>query len=245
MQEHTKFDPHRISWTPEKVSRVWDFISSHSTGLEKSFSVLKGDALLRFLQHHRVALAGHVLDFGCGPGYLLEKLVTKGITCTGLELSQESLDEARRRIGDHDNLKELVLVDGLPAPLPDEAFDVVFLIEILEHVLDRDLDLVSREVLRLLKVGGMLVVTVPNQEDLQTGMVMCPECGCIFHRVQHVRSWNVGEMSAWMNRAGFEEVICKPTYLTDETLLSKARACAYRVLRMSLPNLVYVGRKPT
>jgi len=244
MPVNMKFDPHRISWTAEKVNRFWDFFSSRSSGLELSFSMLKGSSLLRFLQHHRVSLGDRVLDFGCGPGYLLEKLIGKGLTCTGLELSRETIEEARRRIGGHARLNKLLLLEGFPVPLPDDEFDSVFLNEILEHVLDADLEVVSDEVRRLLKPGGVLIATVPNEEDLQAGEVICPDCGCVFHRVQHVRSWNAGDMTAFMSQAGFEEMICQPAYLTDETLLSKARACAYRVLRMSLPNLIYIGRKP-
>lgn len=99
--------------------------------------------------------AGKVLDIGCGQGYVLSALRARGWAVTGTELSEESARHAREalrldvRVGDIQNLD-----------LPGEAFDLIVMWHVLEHVPApvAQLHIVSG----LLKPGGLLLVAVPN-----------------------------------------------------------------------------------
>ncbi len=98
---------------------------------------------------------GKVLDIGCGRGLLLDKLRKHGWTPLGTELSEDAAAFARNR------LKLPVLTQPLEEiGLPSSGFDLVILWHVLEHVQSpRDM---VREVARILKPGGTLLVAVPN-----------------------------------------------------------------------------------
>lgn len=101
-----------------------------------------------------------ILDCGCGRGFYLKMLRHLGnARLFGIDLELPYLRKARR------NTAHLpaVLVSNASIyhlPYPDETFDAVILSEILEHV-DRDVDAL-REVRRVLKPGGLALITVPH-----------------------------------------------------------------------------------
>ena len=104
---------------------------------------------------------GKVLDIGCGRGLLLNKLRQRGWDPQGTELSEEAATYAR------DRLDLPVTTETLEeAHFPDNEFDLVILWHVLEHVPDPRGTL--REVGRVLKPGGTLLVAVPNFGSLET-----------------------------------------------------------------------------
>lgn len=101
----------------------------------------------------------HILDCGCGRGFYL-KFTRHVSACrlTGLELEYPFLRVARAELRDSD----ITLVNGNIHELPfaDNTFDKIILSEVLEH-LDDDVGGL-REVVRVLKPGGLVAMTVPN-----------------------------------------------------------------------------------
>src|SRR4051794_8776642 len=95
------FSPHPVTWTREKSSRWWNVISSLPAWSKFYFSRMASGPLLAFLRAHRVPIAGRVIDFGCGPGYLLEKLLNHGIACEGVDFSPQSVEATRARLAKH------------------------------------------------------------------------------------------------------------------------------------------------
>lgn len=243
MEPNDRFKPHALKWTPLHVKRFWDFTSSNPAHQTLYFSRMVGDALIQFVQSNRVRLTGRILDFGCGLGFLLEKLVARGIGCEGADSSETSLQEARRCLGESPLLRGLIHVSSLPVPLPDDSFDVVFMLELVEHVLEEDLDAIAREMHRIARPGGAIVISTPNQEDLQAGESLCPECGCVFHRWQHMRSWNADGLTACMKAAGFNREVCRAVHLPQPGMAGRLGALATRVFRWKPPHLIYIGRK--
>jgi SAM-dependent methyltransferase len=79
----------------------------------------------------------------------------------GLELDWDVIQKARRNVG---HLPNVLLTNANIYHLPyaDGTFDGVILSEILEHV-ERDVDGLT-EVLRVLKPGGVVAITVPNAD---------------------------------------------------------------------------------
>ncbi|MBT6691709.1 class I SAM-dependent methyltransferase [Candidatus Parcubacteria bacterium] len=100
-----------------------------------------------------------VLDAGCGEGHLLEKLYNrnKSNRYYGIDLTQEALDMATRRCPDTHFIK----ADLSKLDFEDNFFDFITCTETLEHV--DEYQAVLAEFKRVLKPGGLLVVTFPNE----------------------------------------------------------------------------------
>lgn len=101
------------------------------------------------------AVRGKILENGCGIGMYLQHLQPFGGQVFGLEYDFERALQARR-------VSPLVVcAAGEQLPYPDSAFDLILSHEVLEHVQD-DAEAV-REMVRVLKPGGCLLVFVPNR----------------------------------------------------------------------------------
>ena len=93
-----------------------------------------------------------VLDAGCGSGRTLDDLRRYGEP-SGMELSPAGLEASRRR--GHDVREGRVEA----IPFEDASFDLVTCLDVIEHTDDDVLSL--RELRRVARPGGRLVVTVP------------------------------------------------------------------------------------
>lgn len=125
---------------------------------------------------HQVTLAGkRVLDVGCGGGILTEAVARQGAETVGIDASGRLIHVARRHAeqsgldiryltGEIDKVKEL----------PDEKFDVILAMELIEHV--PDYPSVIRECASLLKTGGIIIFATINRNFLSFLLaVVCAE----------------------------------------------------------------------
>lgn len=256
MNEKVPFQQHTLKWTSQKIERFWDYESQNSAKKEACFTHLLGDALIRLAQNNE-ALVEPVLDYGAGVGYLTELLVQRGIQTSACDFSPSSVDSIKQRLSGEKTFSTCELLSGLPSAIQENTYGTVFVIETLEHLLEEWREKTLQEVIRILKPGGYVVVTVPNAENLDAAMVMCADCGAIFHRVQHIASYTEDSLSALMAGRGFTKVVCRAINLhslTDEAVRKKKRIRArlrklFASLRLvesrpvSTPNLIYIKRK--
>lgn len=111
--------------------------------------------------------ATRVLEVGCGDGFVLEALSEKtDAELTGIELSETRLARARRRAPG----ARLVLGDARQLPFASDAFDLVICTEVLEHIPEPERAI--NEIRRVTRVGGIAVVTVPNETNWRMGRAM-------------------------------------------------------------------------
>jgi ubiquinone/menaquinone biosynthesis C-methylase UbiE len=101
-----------------------------------------------------------ILEIGCGRGFYVNALAefktVKRID--GIEIEPAYLAQAQQTVT---NKKvHLIEANAYALPYPDRSFDMVLLTEVLEHLTDEKQAL--REIKRVLKPGGWLVVTVPS-----------------------------------------------------------------------------------
>jgi 2-polyprenyl-3-methyl-5-hydroxy-6-metoxy-1,4-benzoquinol methylase len=116
------------------------------------------------------------------------------------------------------------------------------MLEVVEHMDDEALTRALRDAHRILKPGGHLVLTTPNDEDLRAAKRMCPECGAVFHQMQHVRSWSAATLAEFVGKFGFETQSAKAIVLSRYRGLM-GMAHRLRFARRKRPNLVYIGMK--
>ena len=109
-----------------------------------------------------------VLDAGCGNGrHLHEAFKKPGVSVVGLDLKSEDVTHARNMMrlmekeGESgDGAWGIFTGDITRLPFSDHAFDVVICSEVLEHIPDEAQAI--REIIRVLKPGEILAVSVPR-----------------------------------------------------------------------------------
>ncbi|OQZ04333.1 MAG: methylase [Candidatus Brocadia sp. UTAMX1] len=105
--------------------------------------------LFRHISQCASHIRGETLDVGCGTRPY-EKLFLSATSYIGLELDT---------IANRKNKKADYFYDGTTFPFQDNEFDSVITNEVFEHVFNPDNFL--REIYRVLKPGGILLITVP------------------------------------------------------------------------------------
>lgn len=106
------------------------------------------------------ARAGKVLDVGCATGIFLDGMRRWGWETLGVEPNPVASAYARERLG-----LEVITAELETAGLSEAAFDVVTLWDVLEHVPNPRQTLA--EVARVLRPGGLLVLSLPNVESVE------------------------------------------------------------------------------
>jgi SAM-dependent methyltransferase len=100
------------------------------------------------------------LDLGCGTGLNLEHL-ERYATTTGTDYFEEALRFCRER-----GHTRLCKADAVDLPFPDRSFDIATALDVIEH-LDDDLAAL-KELYRIMRPGGLLIVSVPAYKFLWT-----------------------------------------------------------------------------
>jgi SAM-dependent methyltransferase len=98
---------------------------------------------------------GSLLENGCGVGMYVEHLSPHGGRVFGLEFDFDRAREAGARS------PSVINAAGEKLPYPDSTFDLILSHEVLEHVQDDVLS--AREMVRVLRLGGRIVLFVPNR----------------------------------------------------------------------------------
>lgn len=237
------YEPHDVVWTQEKAARFWKERSSHRTEKDVYFSFEVGSDIL--LQAKKtIGTFGKTLDFGCGPGFLLEKLVGQGVHASGVDFDEDALNETRKRVDGSPCFEGVELIKNVPTHLPANQYDTIFFIETIEHIMPDRLDATFAELLRLLKPGGHLVVTTPNNEDLRKKQMFCPDCGARFHRMQHVNSFTAARLGTLLEQNGFTRVVSTETFFLSNSPLNPLRRLKQALFKPNMPHLLAIAEKP-
>lgn len=103
-----------------------------------------------------------VLEYGCGDGRNTILLAHRGAVVIGIDISPELTDLARQRMEMNGVSADLRVVSAYETGLPDASVDVVFAIAIFHHL---DLELARKEMLRVLRPGGALILQEPLRDS--------------------------------------------------------------------------------
>lgn len=115
------------------------------------------EKVISFLENLK---ANKILDAPAGVGVLAEMLKSKGLDVTGLDIEKNKCRPKDKKIVIGD------LTYGIP--IKDQTFDAVVCVEGIEHLSDSLR--VIREIHRVLKRNGYLILTTPNAVNLRSRM---------------------------------------------------------------------------
>lgn len=107
--------------------------------------------------------AGRVADIGCGPAVMAADLLERGFEVWATDAAPLMIERGRARLAAHPRAGRLHLSVGDIESLhfPDNFFDAVIAMGVLEYLPDYSVAL--SELHRILRPGGVLILTVPNQ----------------------------------------------------------------------------------
>ena len=177
-----------------------------------------------------------ILDFGAGDGRIVLAMCQRGLQAAAYEPAEERLQALRAQL------------EGTPGFLgvfgvnDHDLFDVVTLTEVIEHILDADLDACLRRVASLVSPGGLLIVTTPNNEDLDKNLVYCPVSNLIFHRWQHVRSFTPSRLAALLRDYGFRAWVIHQLDFMDSLYMPYDRLWGAGSPESELPEYIHALR---
>jgi ubiquinone/menaquinone biosynthesis C-methylase UbiE len=121
----------------------------------KRFDLHREDLALSFLDG-----GDKLLDVGCGEGSFLFKARDKFNEVYGIDITPSQIEEAKKNAGKFSNVIFSVYNVNEKIDFPDDMFDTVTSIAVIEHIFD--LYFVIGEIYRVLKSGGIFIVEVPN-----------------------------------------------------------------------------------
>ncbi len=138
----------------------------------------RGYLEIKFRPTYRIGLTNHVrewaiyrfldpkpsdkvLDVGCASGRQIFRIINRVAEGHGVDIAASFIAVANRYRSEQGLIRTSFQVAAIESlPFTDGYFDKLICGEVLEHVFDRDVALA--ELRRVLKPGGLLVITVPN-----------------------------------------------------------------------------------
>jgi glycosyltransferase involved in cell wall biosynthesis/2-polyprenyl-3-methyl-5-hydroxy-6-metoxy-1,4-benzoquinol methylase len=145
-----------------------------------------------------------VLEVGCGTGYLALELARRGRAVTGIDVSKVAVDLARRHA--EGTQARFEVASALDLPFPDGSFDLVFSVEVMEHLHAADASAHLREAARVLRSGGRYWVLTPNRVVARSAAERFGLEGGEAGGDVHLKEWTYVELAAELGRAGFAEL---------------------------------------
>ncbi|TYC60499.1 methyltransferase domain-containing protein [Rhodobacterales bacterium] len=132
---------------------------------------------------HLNKLEGNVLEAGVGTGMSLP-LYGDHLKISGIDVSDDMLQRARKRVAHRDNIQDLQVMDAGELAYPDNHFDAVVAMYLITVVPDPEK--VMRELERVTKPGGTVLLV--NHFSAQSGVRAKFEQG--LERFGHRLGWN-------------------------------------------------------
>ncbi len=103
----------------------------------------------------------NVLELGCNKGYGTIIYADSVNSVKAVDTSAVAIDKANR-FNTRDNV-EYVHLDSWTLPFADNTFDTVALFQVIEHIALDKLDIFLREIKRVVRSDGEVIITTPNR----------------------------------------------------------------------------------
>jgi SAM-dependent methyltransferase len=118
------------------------------------------DWIVAALKRHRPEHCRRAMEVGPGSGVYLRHLLELAPSVVALDIDDQFLGHARK-LAEQDGRLEVMRADITSTGLPGSAFDLILCSEVVEHIADSLRAI--RQIRRLLRPGGLLVLSTPHK----------------------------------------------------------------------------------
>ncbi len=142
---------------------------------------------------------GRLLDIGCGYGFFLQEMNSRGWQVEGIEISRQGRRYVQNRWNIHVHSEPLE-----DLALHERSFDVVTLFYVIEHVLD-PLRLLT-EVKRVLKSDGLVLLRWPHSTPIVKILGPMSRKLDLYHTPYHLYDFSPKTINKLLVLSGFKEI---------------------------------------
>jgi len=112
----------------------------------------------------------HVIDIGCGGGFMAEALAKRSAHVVGIDPSEGAVRAARIHAAAHNLSIDYATGQAEYLEFGDKSFDIVVCVDVLEHV--ESLEKTIQQIARILKPGGFFLFDTINRNVLAKFLVI-------------------------------------------------------------------------
>ncbi|MCS7053689.1 MAG: class I SAM-dependent methyltransferase [Ignavibacterium sp.] len=167
--------------------------------------------------------SSNILELGCGPGYLINYLSSKGFNkIKGIDISKEQIQIAKAANYD---VMEIDVFEFFKNN--NEKYDLIFAFDFLEHFTKDELIELSHIIYENLNDNGIFLARTPNGQGVFAGYV-------IYGDLTHQTIFNPNSFIQLMSQAGFEKIVCFENGPVAKNLKGLIRKIVWEYFKLNL-----------
>lgn len=151
-----------------------------------------------YLKHFPKEKTSVILEIGCGQGRFIKLLLERGYkNVYGVDMSEDQILYGKEHFGLGDYLRQIDAMEFL-SQAPPNSYDVILLLDVLEHMTVEDSIRLVKLAHRALKPAGTFLIQVPNG--------LAPLAPQRYGDITHYRCYTVSSMRQSVLLGGFKEM---------------------------------------
>ena len=190
------------------VNGYYDIIFRRKKGIQCAWHHIKFNYIKR-----KISKTNIHLDIGCGPGTFLSILKKKSI---GIDIAHNQIKYAKKKYANK-NIKFLSYKNRLP--IKSNSIDSVSMIELIEHIDNKDLTYLLKECSRVLKKNGKVYLSTPNYLSLWPLLeFFLNKISPVNYKHEHINKFDKARLRKIMIKNGFQVLELKSFILISPFL---------------------------
>ena len=173
-----------------------------------------------------------VLDIACGEGYGSALIAEHAKNVVGVDIDQESIILAGEKYGRDKNNLEFKYGSADAIPCDNEVFDIVVSFETIEHLTTDTQNGFMKEIKRVLKLGGLLIMSTPDKKNYSERYNQTNP----FHLREFYREEFIAFVRQYFKHVAFFEQGFEVVSLISNHLTEQAGAIEVHHLQRETPN---------